>query len=118
MNLKSLRRVLDDGAQGTEETEDSEAESCRKAAEQTEISICGSKDREASPPDAPVSAGPKRFDFPTAKNVPGQEGFVLSPYNNKIIDIRDIKTGKPYPRGILMSDPTYPPAEKKYFFVP
>ena len=37
MNLKSLRRVLDEGAQGTEETEDSEAESCRKAAEQGDL---------------------------------------------------------------------------------
>jgi len=59
---------------------------------------------------------PGEYEF--AKKAPGREGFVLSPYNNKIIDVRDEKTGKQFPRGTLVSDPTYPASEKKYFRVP
>ena len=47
-----------------------------------------------------------------ASEVPGKPGFVLSPFNNKIIDVRDI------PSGTLVADPTYPPSERKYFRVP
>lgn len=54
---------------------------------------------------------PKR-DYPFAATVPGKEGFVFSPYNNKVIDVRDM------PTGTLVQDPTYPAAEKKYFRVP
>ena len=54
---------------------------------------------------------PKR-DFAFANKVPGKEGFVFSPYNNKVVDVRDI------PSGTLVQDPTYPAAEKKYFRVP
>jgi len=58
---------------------------------------------------------PGEYDF--AKKAPGRDGFVLSPYNNKIIDVRD-DAGKKLPRGTLVSDPTYPASEKKYFRVP
>ncbi|MCP5543165.1 MAG: cell envelope integrity protein TolA [Akkermansiaceae bacterium] len=51
-------------------------------------------------------------DYPFANKVPGKEGFVFSPYNNKVVDVRDI------PSGTLVMDPTYPPSEKKYFRVP
>lgn len=51
-------------------------------------------------------------DYPYANKVPGKEGFVFSPYNNKVVDVRDI------PSGTLVMDPTYPPSEKKYFRVP
>ena len=54
----------------------------------------------------------KRNDFAFANKVPGKEGFVFSPYNNKVVDVRDI------PSGTLVQDPTYPAAEKKYFRVP
>ncbi|BCX49557.1 hypothetical protein HAHE_34650 [Haloferula helveola] len=47
-----------------------------------------------------------------ARPVPGKPGFVFSPYNNKIIDVKGI------PSGTLVADPTYPAAEKKYFRVP
>jgi hypothetical protein len=47
-----------------------------------------------------------------ASEVPGKPGFVLSPFNSKIIDVRDI------PSGTLVADPTYPPSERKYFRVP
>ena len=54
----------------------------------------------------------KKGDYAFATPVPGKEGFVFSPYNNKLVDVRDI------PSGTLVQDPTYPVAEKKYFRVP
>lgn len=60
-------------------------------------------------PDKPVE---KRSDYAFANPVPGKEGFVFSPYNNKLVDVRDI------PSGTLVQDPTYPASEKKYFRVP
>ncbi len=57
-------------------------------------------------------AEPKRTDYDFANPVPGKEGFVFSPFNNKLVDVRDI------PSGTLVQDPTYPAAEKKYFRVP
>lgn len=62
-----------------------------------------------TPPDKPVE---KRSDYAFANPVPGKEGFVFSPYNNKLVDVRDI------PSGTLVQDPTYPASEKKYFRVP
>lgn len=56
------------------------------------------------------TGGSGSFEF--ARPVPGKEGFVFSPYNNKVIDVRDI------PSGTLVQDPTYPASEKKYFRVP
>ena len=58
---------------------------------------------------APVE--PKR-DYAVANKVPGKEGFVFSPYNNKVVDVREIASGT------LVTDPTYPTAEKKFFRVP
>jgi hypothetical protein len=54
----------------------------------------------------------KKREYAFASKVPGKDGFVFSPYNNKIIDVRDM------PSGTLVSDPTYPESEKKYFRVP
>ncbi len=54
---------------------------------------------------------PKK-EWPYANPVPGKEGFVFSPYNNKMVDVRDI------PSGTLVQDPTYPPADQKRFRVP
>lgn len=50
--------------------------------------------------------------LPTGRPVPGKAGFVFSPYNDKIIDVRDI------PPGTVVADPTFPASEKKYFRVP
>ena len=50
--------------------------------------------------------------YPVAKKAPGKEGFVLSPYNQKLVDVRGIESGK------LVRDPTYDPSEKKFFRVP
>jgi hypothetical protein len=66
----------------------------------------------STPSDSPKPAEPKRADYQFANKVPGKEGFVFSPYNNKVVDVRDI------PSGTLVQDPTYPPSEKKYFRVP
>ncbi|HEY8961413.1 MAG TPA: hypothetical protein VIM57_04345 [Luteolibacter sp.] len=67
-------------------------------------------------PDATPESKPKpkveKKDYPFANPVPGKEGFVFSPYNNKVVDVRDI------PSGQLVQDPTYPQSEKKYFRVP
>ena len=47
-----------------------------------------------------------------ANKVPGKDGFVFSPYNNKIVDVRGM------PTGTLVQDPTYTGAGKGYFRVP
>jgi hypothetical protein len=49
---------------------------------------------------------------PIAKPVPGQPGFVFSPFNNKIVDVSGI------PSGTLIADPQFPEAEKKHFRAP
>ena len=64
-----------------------------------------------SPADKPATTV-KKPEYSYASKVPGKEGFVFSPYNNKVVDVRDI------PSGTLVQDPTYPAAEKKYFRVP
>ncbi len=77
-------------------------------------------DTTQTPPDTastntqttPPPVEPKRTDYAFANKVPGKEGFVFSPYNNKVVDVRDI------PSGTLVQDPTYPASEKKYFRVP
>ncbi|MEO5714845.1 MAG: hypothetical protein ABIT37_15300 [Luteolibacter sp.] len=69
-----------------------------------------------TPPTNPGTEAPKppteKRDYQFAGKVPGKEGFVFSPYNNKVVDVRDI------PSGTLVQDPTYPAADKKYFRVP
>lgn len=55
---------------------------------------------------------PKHTDYAVANKVPGKDGFVFSPYNNKVVDVRDI------PKGTLVQDPTYTGAGKGYFRVP
>ena len=67
-------------------------------------------ERRETPP--PTTEPAQRTDYAFATPVPGKEGFVFSPYNNKVVDVRDI------PSGTLVQDPTYPPSEKKYFRVP
>lgn len=63
----------------------------------------------ATPKPATATTKP---EYPYAAKVPGKDGFVFSPYNNKVIDVRDI------PSGTLVQDPTFPAADKKYFRVP
>jgi hypothetical protein len=63
-----------------------------------------------APPDR-VYPKPKP-EIPVAEAIKGKPGFVFSPFNNKVVDVRDI------PTGTLVADPTYPLEEKKFFRVP
>lgn len=62
--------------------------------------------------DPKPSAPATKAAVPVARRVPGRDGFVFSPYNNKMINVKDFASGT------MVADPTYPPAEKKYFRVP
>ena len=86
----------------------------------------GTQQPTAAPPAKPVvlaptgantpvpakAPAPARRDYPTAKMAPGRDGFVLSPYNNKLILVRGI------PSGTILPDATYPASENKFFRVP
>ncbi len=50
--------------------------------------------------------------YAVASEVPGKPGFVLSPFNNIIIDVRGLEPGS------LVRNPTYPADEQKVFRVP
>lgn len=62
------------------------------------------------PPAPPVVE--KKPEYKYATKVPGKDGFVISPYNNKMIDVRGMAPGT------LVQDPTYTGAGKGYFRVP
>jgi hypothetical protein len=55
---------------------------------------------------------PAPKEIPVARPVPGKPGMVFSPFNNKVIDVKGIPSGR------LVADPTYPASEKKHFRVP
>ncbi len=80
--------------------------------EQANSASAGSSGNVTPPSEGLKPTKPKQNDFAFANKVPGKEGFVFSPYNNKVVDVRDI------PSGTLVQDPTYPASEKKYFRVP
>lgn len=63
-------------------------------------------------PTTTAPAPEKRPEYKFANKVPGKDGFVFSPYNNKVVDVRDI------PSGTLVQDPTYTGEGKGYFRVP
>jgi hypothetical protein len=63
-------------------------------------------------PAPPQHKPPKPAEYPTAKALPDREGFVLSPYTNKIIDVRGL------PSGTLVADPEFSTQDKKFFRVP
>jgi hypothetical protein len=87
-----------------------EAERKKQEAEATAGQPTSPGGTQPTTPTPPVE--PKKTDYAFANPVPGKEGFVFSPYNNKMVDVRDI------PSGTLVQDPTYPASEKKYFRVP
>jgi hypothetical protein len=62
-------------------------------------------------PQPPAVVTPPK-NHPVAAAVPGKAGFVFSPFNNKVVDVRGIASGT------LVADPQYPPADKKHFRVP
>jgi hypothetical protein len=69
-------------------------------------------DRETVSPPLPKPPDDKPKTHPVAAAVPGKPGFVFSPFNNKVVDVREVGSGK------LVADPNYPLDEKKYFRVP
>ena len=91
---------------------ESQRERMREQAERREQQQQAERQTERRETPPPTSEPTRRSDYPFATPVPGKDGFVFSPYNNKVVDVRDI------PSGTLVQDPTYPPAEKKYFRVP
>jgi len=64
-----------------------------------------------TPTPAPAPPAPSN-QIPVAKPVEGQPGFVFSPYNDKIVDVRDMSSG------MLVADPSFPASEKKHFRTP
>ena len=64
------------------------------------------------PEPGPLEVKPPAGPRPVAIPVPGKDGFVFSPYNNKVIDV------KGFAPGALVADPTYPMSERKFFRVP
>lgn len=69
--------------------------------------------RTRAQPRPEVKPHPKPKDpYNVAEPVKGRPGFVVSPYNGKIIDVRDL------PPGTLVMDPTSAPESKSYFRVP
>ena len=87
-----------DGSSQPDEMKENSAEETEKITEKVE--------------DPRPSAPTTKAAVPVARRVPGREGFVFSPYNNKMINVKDFASGT------MVADPTYPPAEKKYFRVP
>lgn len=63
-------------------------------------------------PKPPTTEAGTKPTVPVAQRVPGRDGFVFSPYNNKMINV------KGFASGTMVADPTYPASEKKYFRVP
>ena len=68
--------------------------------------------RPANPPAVEKPTAPPKSDLPVAAAAPGKAGYVLSPYNHKLILVRGI------PSGTVVPDPAYPDSDKKYFRVP
>ena len=92
-----------------------EQDALKKKKEQDELAQKNpgeNPDSSTQPGDKSKSPGDAKREYVYANKVPGKDGFVFSPYNNKVVDVRDI------PTGTLVMDPTYPAAEKKYFRVP
>lgn len=93
-------------AERTQQAETTQRTTPEQAAQQT-------PPRETATPPAEQ----RRTDWPYANKVPGKEGFVFSPYNNRVIEVRD-EQGNLIPTGTLVQDPTFPASEKKFFRVP
>lgn len=95
-----------DGQKKMADDVSSRADELKKKAESSERKIT-----ETIEDPLPTKPEPKAA-VPVARRVPGRDGFVFSPYNNKMINVKDFASGT------MVADPTYPPAEKKYFRVP
>ena len=97
-SLSEQKKKVDDTTSQADEMKTKEDEEKEKISETVE-------DPKPSKPETKAAV-------PVARRVPGRDGFVFSPYNNKMINVKDFASGT------MVADPTYPPAEKKYFRVP
>lgn len=103
-------KIREQREQLKKEQEDGNLPDKKKASEGDEMAA---KDDGAPAPVKNKTTAPDgKGEPPVARPVPGKPGFVFSPFNNKIIDVKGIPAGK------LVSDPTYPVSEKKHFRVP
>ncbi|MEI6675277.1 MAG: hypothetical protein WCO57_08885 [Verrucomicrobiota bacterium] len=66
----------------------------------------------ARPATSEKLLAPPPPDLPVANKAAGKEGYVLSPYSNKLILVRGV------PSGTVVPDPASPPSARKYFRVP
>ena len=64
----------------------------------------------SSPSTTAAPPAPEKPKYPYANKIPGKDGFVFSPYNNKPIDVRGMASGT------LVQDPTF--SDEKRFRVP
>ena len=84
-----------------------------QVAAEPEMAAAGeSKPPPSSGGDVDVSQLDLSGDFPTAHKVEGKEGYVLSPYDGRRINVKGIRSGS------LVADPRYPLEERKYFKIP
>lgn len=106
--------------QREEERKKDEANRTPDKEKKSESETAGGSARNQSKPEGSTGDGgdtaekpaPPPKEYPVARPVPGKPGFVFSPFNNRLIDV------KGFPPGSLASDPTYPASEKKHFRVP
>jgi len=64
------------------------------------------------PPTKDVASETSGRKYPVAKKAPGRDGYVLSPYTSKLMNVRGI------PRGTVVPDQTSPDSPQKSFIVP
>lgn len=90
----------------------------RKRREAEKKAAAERKKREQQVGDIDTPAPPKpeekkpTTNWPFGIPVPGNEGFVYSPYNNKLIDVRTMASGT------LVKDPDDPADSRNFFRVP
>jgi hypothetical protein len=127
-NVKDMKKAVE---QTPEKTEAEMKAAKEKAAAKAKARTEAKKKKIAEQGDAPeisttapdpgkeetttASAPPvkeKRKEYPTATKAPGKDGFVLSPYNNKLVDVRGMASGT------LVQDPTYSGEGSGRFRVP
>lgn len=71
----------------------------------------GSGNGNATKPADPPAA-PEKGKEPVAQGIADRPGYVLSPYDGKVVDVTGL------PPGTLVQDPSFPLEEKKFFRVP
>ena len=98
-----------DSPSSAQETKQSRAQADSAAGAGNTTTAMNPRSRPSHAPPARVYPKPK---IPVAEPIADKPGFVMSPFNGKVIDVRDI------PPGTLVADPTYPAAEMKYFRLP